>query len=68
LKGRWVRGDIPKQLGEEGISASVSTVWRILVNMDLVWGKPRLRAPGSIRKNYRKRRGRLQTTNELRRH
>ena len=55
LKGRWALGDISKQLGAEGISASVSTVWRILVSLDLVWGRPKLRAPGSIRKDYRKR-------------
>ncbi len=56
LKGRWVLGDLPRQLGSEGIDASVSTVWRLLVSLGLVWKRPKLRAPGSIKKDYRKRR------------
>jgi len=56
LKGRWVIRDIAKELRKEGISLSFQSVGRILQEMGIGLRRPKLRAPGSLRKNYRKRR------------
>jgi len=55
LKGRWVVRDIAKQLKMEGINLSFQSVDRILHDLDISLKRPKLRAPGSIYKNYRKR-------------
>jgi len=55
LKGRWVVRDIAKALKEEGIDLSFQQVNRILKDMEITLKSPKLRAPGSIKKNYRKR-------------
>lgn len=56
LKGRWVIRDIAKAINEEGINISFKQVHRILEDLDLTLKQPQLRAPGSIKKNYKKRR------------
>jgi len=55
LKGRWVVRDIAKQLKKEGIDLSFQSVDRILHDLEISLKRPKLRAPGSIHKNYRKR-------------
>ncbi len=55
LKGRWVVRDIAKQLEKEGINLSFQSVDRILHELGIPLKRPKLRAPGSIQKNYRKR-------------
>lgn len=55
LKGRWVVRDIAKQLEKEGINLSFQSVDRILHELGIPLKRPKLRAPGSIHKNYRKR-------------
>jgi len=55
LKGRWVVRDIAKALKKEGVYLSFQSVSRILHDMKMTLKRPRLRAPGSIHKNYRKR-------------
>jgi transposase len=55
LKGRWVVRDIAKALKEEGVDLSFQQVNRILQDMEITLKSPKLRAPGSIKKNYRKR-------------
>jgi len=55
LKGRWVVRDISKQLKKEGIYLSFQSVDRILHDLGISLKRPKLRALGSIRKNYRKR-------------
>ena len=55
LKGRWVLRDIARELKKEGVPMHYSSVYRMLGDLDLVLKSPRLRAPGSIKKNYRKR-------------
>ncbi len=55
LKGRWVVRDIAKALKEEDINISFKQVHRVLNDLDLTLKQPQLRAPGSIKKNYRKR-------------
>lgn len=55
LKGRWVVRDIAKALKEEELDISFKQVHRILNDLDLTLKQPQLRAPGSIKKNYRKR-------------
>lgn len=55
LKGRWVVRDIAKALKEENIDISFKQVHRVLNDLDLTLKQPQLRAPGSIKKNYQKR-------------
>jgi transposase len=55
LKGRWVLRDIARELKKEGINLHYTSVHRILGDLGIVLKSPKLRAPGSIRKNYRKR-------------
>lgn len=55
LKGRWVVRDIAKALKEEDIDISFKQVHRVLNDLDLTLKQPQLRAPGSIKKNYQKR-------------
>jgi len=55
LKGRWVLRDIAHELKKEGISFHYSSVHRILHELDIKLKSPKLRALGSIKKNYRKR-------------
>lgn len=55
LKGRWVLRDIARELKKEGIDLHYTSVHRILDDLGIVLKSPKLRAPGSIRKNYRKR-------------
>jgi len=55
LKGRWVLRDIARQLKKEGISLHYSSVHRVLGDLGIVRKSPRLRARGSLEKDYRKR-------------
>jgi len=55
LKGRWVLRDISRELKKEGIDLHYTGVHRVLRDLGIVLKSPKLRAPGSIRKNYRKR-------------
>jgi transposase len=55
LKGRWVLRDISRELKKEGIDMHWTSVGRMLEELDIVQKSPRLRAPGSLKKNYRKR-------------
>lgn len=55
LKGRWVLRDIARELKKEGIYLHYTSVHRVLGDLGIVLKSPKLRAPGSIRKNYRKR-------------
>ncbi len=55
LKGRWVLRDIARELGKEGIDIHYSSVYRILEDSGIRLKSPKQRAPGSIKKNYRKR-------------
>ena len=55
LKGRWVLRDIARELEKEGIPVSHTHVRRILDDRAMGLSQPRLRAPGSIKKDYRKR-------------
>lgn len=55
LKGKWVLRDISKQLKKEGINLNYTGVRRALSDLDIVQKMPKLRAPGSIVKNYKKR-------------
>lgn len=55
LKGRWVVRDIARALKEEDLDISFKQVHRVLNDLDLTLKQPQLRAPGSIKKNYRKR-------------
>ena len=55
LKGRWVLRDIAKELRKEGVSLDFSSVHRILRDIGIVLKSPKMRAPGSVHKNYRKR-------------
>lgn len=55
LKGRWVLRDISRELKKEGIGMHYSSVYRILDDIGIKLKSPKLRAPGSIRKNYYKR-------------
>lgn len=56
LKGRWVVRDIAKELKREGISLSFQSVDRILHELGVSLKRPKLIAPGSLKKNYHKRR------------
>lgn len=55
LKGRWVLRDIARELKKEGVNIHYSSVYRILDDLGIKLKSPKLRAPGSIRKNYYKR-------------
>ena len=55
LKGRWVVRDIAKQMGAEGIPLSYQSVHRVLQDLGFRQKRPTLRAPGSLRKDYRRR-------------
>lgn len=55
LKGRWVLRDIAKELRKEGLSIDFSSVHRILLDLGIGLKSPKMRAPGSVHKNYRKR-------------
>lgn len=55
LKGKWVLRDISQQLKNEGINLNYTGVRRALSDLGIVQKMPKLRAPGSIVKNYRKR-------------
>lgn len=55
LKGRWVLRDIAKELRKEGLKIDFSSVHRILRDTGIVLKSPKMRAQGSIHKNYRKR-------------
>ncbi len=56
LKGRWVLRDISKELKKEGINLSYQSVGRVLGDLGIPLVRPKLRAPGSLKKNYAKRR------------
>jgi len=55
LKGRWVLRDISKELKKEGITLHYTGVRRILNDLNIRQKSPKLRALGSIKKNYQKR-------------
>ena len=55
LKGRWVLRDISRQLKKENIDFHYTGVRRALLELGIKLKQPKLRAPGSIKKNYRKR-------------
>lgn len=55
LKGKWVLRDISKQLKKENINLNYTGVRRALNDLKIVQKMPKLRAQGSIVKNYRKR-------------
>ena len=55
LKGRWVLRDISRQLQKEGIEMHWTSVARMLDELKIGLASPKLRAPGSIKKNYAKR-------------
>jgi len=56
LKGRWALRDIARELKKEGIELHYTGVRRALNELGIVLKQPKLRAPGSLKKNYRKRR------------
>lgn len=56
LKGRWVVRDIAKELRKENINFSFQSVDRVLNDLGISLKQPKLIAPGSLNKNYRKRR------------
>ena len=55
LKGRWVLRDIAKELKKKGVKIDFSSIHRILRDIGIVLKSPKMRAPGSMHKNYRKR-------------
>ena len=55
LKGRWALRDIALELKKEGIGMHYSSVYRILDDVGIKLKSPKLRAPGSSKKNYYKR-------------
>lgn len=55
LKGRWVLRDIARQLQQEGIQLGYTGVHRALGELGIKLKQPKLRAPGSLRKNYQRR-------------
>ena len=55
LKGKWVLRDISQHLKKEGINLNYTGVRRALGELGIVQKMPKLRAPGSIVKNYKKR-------------
>lgn len=56
LKGRWVLRDISRELKKEGIELHYTGVRRALNELGFGLKQPKLRAQGSLHKNYRKRR------------
>ena len=52
LKGRWCIADIASLLNREGVAVSRSTVAGIFGTMKCVWKRPKLRASGSIHRDY----------------
>ncbi|MBX8639036.1 MAG: hypothetical protein M1422_05590 [Candidatus Thermoplasmatota archaeon] len=54
-RGRWTIDDMAMQLEKEGMHVSASTVRRALIEKKCAWGRPKLRASGSIHRDYRKR-------------
>lgn len=55
LKGRWVLRDLSHQLKKDGVELHYTGVLRMLRDLGIVQKSPKLRAPGSIKKNYLKR-------------
>ena len=55
LKRKWVLRDLAKQLKQEGIPLCYQSVHILLKDLGFVVKRPVLRAPGSIRRNYLKR-------------
>jgi len=55
LKGRWVLRDIARELRKEGIELHYTGVRRVLNELGIRLKEPKLRAPGSLKRNYRKR-------------
>ena len=55
LKGRWVLRDISRELKKEGVDLHYTGVQRALLELGMKLKQPKLRAKGSIKKNYRKR-------------
>lgn len=55
LKGRWALRDISRELKKEGINLNYTGVHRVLNDLGIVLKSPKLRAPGSMHKNYYKR-------------
>lgn len=55
LKGRWVLRDISMELKKEGIDLHFTGVRRVLGELGIELKQPKLRAQGSIHKNYAKR-------------
>lgn len=55
LKGRWALRDISRELKKEGVDLHYTGVRRALLDLGIVFKQPKLRAPGSLKKNYRKR-------------
>jgi transposase len=55
LKGRWVLRDIARELKKESVNVHWTSVGRILKELGIGLKSPKQRAPGSIKKNYRKR-------------
>lgn len=55
LKRKWVLRDLAKQLRREGIPLCYQSVHLLLQDLGFTVKRPVLRAPGSIRKNYLKR-------------
>lgn len=55
LKGRWVLRDISRELKKEGIGLHYTGVRRALNELGIVLKQPKLRAQGSLNKNYMKR-------------
>lgn len=56
LKGKWALRDISQQLKKEGINLNYTGVRRALGDLGIVQKMPKLRAQGSMVKNYKKRR------------
>lgn len=56
LKGRWVLRDIAQELRKEGIELHYTGVRRALSELGIKLKQPKLRAPGSLKRDYRKRR------------
>jgi len=55
LKGRWVLRDIARELKKEGIELHYTGVRRVLNELGIKLKQPKLRAPGSLKRDYRKR-------------
>ena len=55
LKRKWALRDLAKQLNKEGIPLCFQSVHILLQDLGFAVRRPVLRAPGSIRKNYLKR-------------